>query len=132
MTGQLVPENLVLPGQMIDLSRRRGQLCSHAVVTLPFALAQKGLSLTCLLWLRCSAHRGFPRLACSKSHAGAKNGDCHQFASRHDPKNKALSLKRIGRLYPIFRDLHFHHGLLARISHQLTVEIRMSGPKYQG
>ena len=27
---------------------------------------------------------------------------------------KALSLKRIGWLYPIFRDLHFYHGLLAR------------------
>ena len=38
-----------------------------------------------------------------KSRAGAKNGDCHQFAPRHDPRNKALSLKRIGWLYPIFR-----------------------------
>ena len=47
-----------------------------------------------------------------KSRAGAKNGDCHQFAPRHDPRNKALSLKRIGWLYPIFRDLHFYHGLL--------------------
>ena len=37
-----------------------------------------------------------------KSRAGAKNGDCHQFAPRHDPRNKALSLKRIGWLYPIF------------------------------
>ena len=27
-----------------------------------------------------------------------KNGDCHQFAPRHDPRNKALSLKRIGWL----------------------------------
>ena len=36
MTGQLVPENLVLLGQLLDLSRRCGQLCSHAVVTLPF------------------------------------------------------------------------------------------------
>ena len=48
-----------------------------------------------------------------KSRAGGENGDCHQFASRHDPRNKALSLKRIGWLYPIFRDLHFYHGLLA-------------------
>ena len=24
-----------------------------------------------------------------------------------------LSLKRIGWLYPIFRDVHFHHGLLS-------------------
>ena len=48
-----------------------------------------------------------------KSRAGAKNGDCHQFAARHDPRNKALGLKRIGWLYPIFRDLHFYHGLLA-------------------
>ena len=30
----------------------------------------------------------------------------------HDPRNKALSLKRIGWLYPIFRDLHFYHGLM--------------------
>ena len=27
-------------------------------------------------------------------------------------ETKALSLKRIGWLYPIFRDLHFYHGLL--------------------
>ena len=32
-----------------------------------------------------------------------KIGDCHQFAPRHDPRNKALSLKRIGWLYPIFQ-----------------------------
>ena len=32
-----------------------------------------------------------------------KNGDCHQFAPRHIPRNKVLSLKRIGWLYPIFR-----------------------------
>ena len=38
-----------------------------------------------------------------KSRAGAKNGDCHQFARSHDPRNEALSLKRIGWLYPIFR-----------------------------
>ena len=47
-----------------------------------------------------------------ESHAGAKNGDCHPFAPRHGARNKALSLKRIGWLYPIFRDLHFYHGLL--------------------
>ena len=51
-----------------------------------------------------------PLAARGKSHAGAKNGDCYQFASRHDPRNKALSLKRIGWLYPIFRDLHFLPG----------------------
>ena len=28
------------------------------------------------------------------------------------PRNKALSLKRIGWLYPIFRDVYFYHGLL--------------------
>ena len=41
-----------------------------------------------------------------------KNGDCHQFASHHDPRNKALSLKRIGWLYPIFltQGLHFRYG----------------------
>ena len=32
-----------------------------------------------------------------------KIGDCHQFAPRHDPRNRALSLKRIGWLYPIFQ-----------------------------
>ena len=26
---------------------------------------------------------------------------------------KTLSLKQIGWLYPIFRDLHFYHGLLS-------------------
>ena len=31
---------------------------------------------------------------------------------RHSPRNNVLSLKRIGWLYPIFRDLHFYHGLL--------------------
>ena len=31
---------------------------------------------------------------------------------RHSPRNKVLSLKRIGWLYPIFRDPHFYHGLL--------------------
>ena len=31
---------------------------------------------------------------------------------RHGPRKKALSLKRIGWLYPIFRDLHFYHRLL--------------------
>ena len=46
-----------------------------------------------------------------KSHGGAKNGDCHQFAFYHDPRNTVLSLKRIGWLYPIFRDLRFYHGL---------------------
>ena len=54
-----------------------------------------------------------PPRARGESRAGAENGDCHQFASRHGPRNKALSLKRIGWLYPIFRDLHFYHGLLA-------------------
>ena len=29
-------------------------------------------------------------------------------------KTKTLSVKRIGWLYPIFRDLHFYHGLLGR------------------
>ena len=29
-------------------------------------------------------------------------------------QKKALSLKQIGWLYPIFRNLHFYHGLLAR------------------
>ena len=43
---------------------------------------------------------------------------------RHNQRNKALGLKRIGWLYPIFRDIHFYHGLLARISHHLTVEAR--------
>ena len=51
-----------------------------------------------------------------KSRARAKNGDCHQFAPRHIPRNKVLSLKRIGWLYPIFRGLRFHHGLLSRAS----------------
>ena len=50
--------------------------------------------------------------ASGKSHAEEKNGGCHQFTPRHGPRNKALSLKRIDWLYPIFRDLHFHHGLL--------------------
>ncbi len=32
---------------------------------------------------------------------------------RHSTRNKVLSLKRIGWLYPIFRHEDFHHGLLA-------------------
>ena len=47
----------------------------------------------------------------AESCAGAKNGDCHQFAPHHRPRNKGLSLKRIGRLYPIFRDVYFHELL---------------------
>ena len=47
-----------------------------------------------------------------KSRSGAKNGDCHQFAPRHGPRKRVRSLKRIGWLYPIFRDFHFYHGLL--------------------
>ena len=50
-----------------------------------------------------------------KSHGGAKNGGCHQFASHHDPRNTLLSLKRIGWLYPIFSDLRFYHGPLAYV-----------------
>ena len=38
-----------------------------------------------------------------ESRAEAKSGECHQFAPRHRPRNKALSLTRIGWLYPIFR-----------------------------
>ena len=45
-----------------------------------------------------------------KSRARAKNGDCHEFAPRHIPRNKVLSLKRIGWLYPIFRGLRFTTG----------------------
>ena len=37
-----------------------------------------------------------------KHRAGPKNGDCHQFALHHSSRIKALSLKRIGWLYPIF------------------------------
>ena len=40
-----------------------------------------------------------------------KNGDCHQFAPHHSPRSKTLSLKRIGWLYSIFRDVCFYHGL---------------------
>ena len=47
-----------------------------------------------------------------ESRAEEKNGDCHQIRPRHDPRNKALNLKRIGWLYPIFRDVYFYHGLL--------------------
>ena len=47
-----------------------------------------------------------------KSRVGVRNGDCHQFASGHN-RNKALGLKRIGWLYPIFRDPYFHHWLLS-------------------
>ena len=32
-----------------------------------------------------------PLAARGKSHAGAKNGDCHQFAPRHDPRKKHLA-----------------------------------------
>ena len=47
-----------------------------------------------------------------KSRAGAKNGDCHQFAPPLGPRNQALGPKRIGWLYPIFRNIHFYPGLL--------------------
>ncbi len=48
-----------------------------------------------------------------KTRAGAKNGDCHQFVHRHGSRNKVLRLKRIGWLYPIFRDFHFCRWPLA-------------------
>ena len=56
-----------------------------------------------------------------ESQVGAKNEDCHQFASHHDPRNKALGLRRIGRLYPIFRDLHCNQG-----DRQLRTDFRES------
>ena len=48
-----------------------------------------------------------------------KIGDCHQFTPRHDPRNKALSLKRIGGNPRFFRDLHFYHGLLLPVGAHL-------------
>ena len=38
----------------------------------------------------------------------------------HGPGNKELHRKRIGWLYPVFRDVYFCHGLLARISHRMA------------
>ena len=80
--------------------------------TVPFFTYGRDMSRP---WVRDMIH--FPPVrgslsASGKSHAEEKNGGCHQFAPRHGPRNKTLSLKRIGWLYPIFRDLHFHHGLL--------------------
>ena len=62
--------------------------------------------------------RSRPRVpaARGKSRGVAKNEDCHPFAPSHDLRNKALGLRRIGRPYPILRDLCFHHGLLAVFS----------------
>ncbi len=45
-----------------------------------------------------------------KSRAGAKNGDCHQFAPVMTLENKKLGLRRIGWLYPIFRDVTLTTG----------------------
>ena len=42
---------------------------------------------------------------------------------RHDPRNKALNLKRIGWLYPILRDVYFHHELLQEIGTGLGLSI---------
>ncbi len=56
--------------------------------------------------------------ASGESRGGAKNGDCqdcHQFAPRHGPRNEPPSLKRIGWLYPIFRDVYFCRGLLRHL-----------------
>ncbi len=41
----------------------------------------------------------------------------------HGPRKKALSLKRIGWLYPIFGDLHFYHGLLATFRRKIRVAL---------
>ena len=49
-----------------------------------------------------------------ENRAGAKNGDCHQFALGHGPRKTAPGLKRIGWLYPIFRDVYIYHRLLGR------------------
>ena len=59
------------------------------------------------MWLRVSTGNTkdlIRRLAArDKSGVGAENGDCHQFSIRHGPRKKALSLRRIGWLYPIFQ-----------------------------
>ena len=44
-------------------------------------------------------------------------------------RNKALSLKRIGWLYPIFRDLHCYHGPLAPPSPRFSPATGRSGSK---
>ena len=41
-----------------------------------------------------------------------KMGTATNSRPRHGHRKKALSRKRIGWLYPIFRNLHFYHGLL--------------------
>ena len=46
---------------------------------------------------------------------------------RHSPRNKVLSLKRIGWLYPIFRHEYFHHGLLAVDSREGAVLSLVNG-----
>ncbi len=45
----------------------------------------------------------------------AKNGDCHLFAPHQAPRSKPLSLKRIGWLYPIFRDACSYRRLLRHL-----------------
>ena len=102
----------------VEQARRRALLAGcilgsaglllHAIVGFPLQMPALAGWFAALLGFACGlAARG-------KSRSGAKNGDCHQFTPRYSPIKKALSLKRIGWLYPIFRDLHFYHGLLAR------------------
>ena len=84
------------------------ELLLHAIVGSPLQMPALAGWFAALLGFACGL------AALGKSRSGAKNGDCHQFAPRYGPIKKALSLKRIGWLYPIFRDLHFYHGLLGR------------------
>ncbi len=58
-----------------------------------FRLVHRGRGEKCGL-----AARGESRVA-------AKNGDCHLFALRHEPRSKPRGPRRIGWLYPFFAAL---------------------------
>ena len=79
-------------------------------------LSEQTTSGSALAFSRAPAGAGPALTARGENRTGEKNGDCHGLSPIRSPswpsKKKHLARKRIGWLYPIFRDVHFCHGLL--------------------
>ena len=78
--------------------------------------------MTCLIrlvkiWLRKCYKNQWLTWASSPSQesCGSEKWGLPPIRPCHGPRNKVLSLKRIGWLYPIFRDKYFHQGLLTAV-----------------
>ena len=71
-----------------------------------------------------------PKQPVAKVMQERKNGDCHQFAPRHGPRNKALSLKRIGWLSDTVHLLSLAN--CRDMTHVQIVGARHAVPVFQG